>query len=768
MSTLQVVNLQNPFSGIINGTLNSNGSTTFGGNVNFAPGTTVAPASGTTAPTSPIVGSLWYDTNTIPPVLKAWDGGAWVTTGSGGGGSGTVTSVSGAAPIVVATGTTTPAISITPATTGALGAVRIGTNINVTGGTISVPAATSSAQGAVQAGTNIDVTAGTISVKNASATDKGVIEIATLAESATGTDATRASTPSTAVPKTPADMTGAALLPGGNNSARPTPVIGMLRYNSQGGTPVAMEFYNGLAWVSIPSMISVKDFGAVGDGVTDDTAAINAALAASSSVCFPPGNYAVTTLTFDGVGRRFFFYNATISGIATAATDAVIQITGRDMVITGLKINGNFKTNYTAAIKWHSLSPGAPAQFIRIYDLHISYAKIGILYGQLSGTPVIDAPQSENDVFGYTTRGVEQCFYTNQSNGFITFHGGTLWSGYNEWTTGFDQANARVIHGVQGNATFIGCELLLTQFQNGRGVDVAGAAINIQTCTIEIANPFYLNGGKLSIYASGGFFAPGGTPFFQLSAGNLTVENYSSFRLPSAVGDNGFIIKVPSSGTYNGSILIQNSNFEDWNQSKIFTNDNTNNFLLGTFVQLKNVKIGSASTGYTKIQDTTRNDLDRFNLDNGITDLSGNWYLINDFGAGTTLTLSATVPSTEFYNSAQLVATGSANIVTTDVASALTRTLKGGTDNLYFVSALVRREPGAGNTRIGVRTFSTTGANLGTNLIPVPSAFSTWVMVSAIISTTNPLVAFNLQQETGTVSLCGVSMTKLGGPKTYF
>jgi len=37
--------------------------------------------------------------------------------------------------------------------------------------------------------------------------------------------------------------------------------------------------------------VSVKDFGAVGDGVTDDTTAIQAALAASNSIIFPSGNY---------------------------------------------------------------------------------------------------------------------------------------------------------------------------------------------------------------------------------------------------------------------------------------------------------------------------------------------------------------------------------------------------------------------------------------------------------------------------------------------
>ena len=42
-------------------------------------------------------------------------------------------------------------------------------------------------------------------------------------------------------------------------------------------------------------VVSVKDFGAVGDGVTDDTAAINAALAASYTVSFPAGTYRLTS-----------------------------------------------------------------------------------------------------------------------------------------------------------------------------------------------------------------------------------------------------------------------------------------------------------------------------------------------------------------------------------------------------------------------------------------------------------------------------------------
>ena len=91
---------------------------------------------------------------------------------------------------------------------------------------------------------------------------------------------------------------------------------------TQGGTgSVARTVTN-----KLQERVSVKDFGAVGDGTTDDTAAINAAIAAcvnGKTVFFPNGNYKITAsitlpsnTTLMGDGRNF---GTTITPVGCAA-----------------------------------------------------------------------------------------------------------------------------------------------------------------------------------------------------------------------------------------------------------------------------------------------------------------------------------------------------------------------------------------------------------------------------------------------------------------
>ena len=94
--------------------------------------------------------------------------------------------------------------------------------------------------------------------------------------------------------------------------------------------------------VKLNDTVSVKDFGAVGDGVTDDTAAIQAAYAAMpsrSSLYFPSGTYRTTAqLTFAGAKRPALFGDGPEQSIIKYDG----EVTSADSFVIGDNTNAEF------------------------------------------------------------------------------------------------------------------------------------------------------------------------------------------------------------------------------------------------------------------------------------------------------------------------------------------------------------------------------------------------------------------------------------------
>lgn len=66
------------------------------------------------------------------------------------------------------------------------------------------------------------------------------------------------------------------------------------KFDLQNGGSTPTGAINRTIYQKLSDIVSVKDFGAVGDGTTDDTTAINNALAANSAIYFPAGTYLVS------------------------------------------------------------------------------------------------------------------------------------------------------------------------------------------------------------------------------------------------------------------------------------------------------------------------------------------------------------------------------------------------------------------------------------------------------------------------------------------
>lgn len=126
----------------------------------------------------------------------------------------------------------------------------------------------------------------------------------------------------------------------------------LLKFNATTGNPEAVSATTGT------QVVSVTDFGAVGDGVTDDAAAIQAAIDSvelnnTGIVYFPAGNYKINAglvISDIGVILRGDGGNSSITKItATHTNGPVIRIKQRSCGVEGIAIDSD-ATRYAATV----------------------------------------------------------------------------------------------------------------------------------------------------------------------------------------------------------------------------------------------------------------------------------------------------------------------------------------------------------------------------------------------------------------------------------
>lgn len=254
--------------------------------------------------------------------------------------------------------------------------------------------------------------------------------------------------------------------------------------------------------------LSVKDFGAVGDGTTDDTSALNAAFSAFAAgnggqfLFIPTGNYVVSSSlivptglggTIMGAGR----WNTKFLWNGTGGTDIFILAGRLNCTLQGFSIWGK--------------SGSQKPRYALNFDYQQAHSEVH------SGHSIRDITFGDGTNQAFTT-----CIYFDPSvgnNSEMYFNNVTIvgFSDYGIWLPGSQQK-----------------------------------AITFQDCSVDggwdgVDHTDTTNGGKVGVYAGGGMGGIGGA--FQYIGGDVAACREAAFKITST-NDPRRIIQTQCEGNY--------------------------------------------------------------------------------------------------------------------------------------------------------------------------------------------------------------------------
>jgi len=489
--------------------------------------------------------------------------------------------------------------------------------------------------------------------------------------------------------------------------------------------------------------VSVKDFGAVGDGVTDDTAAIQAAIdrasAYNKALLFPEGTYAVTTITTgSGASVIWHFDNAELKGIASSSTDCIVKIESFMSNFYGMRVNGNLSPNYRCLVWWYNAA--APSQYNNFFGLTLIGLWRGLVYGEFPGSNSNSLAQSENSVFGLQCYGVWQPLVMNHSNGVLFFTGSQFVSGDQLWGGSFDNTQNFAFVAYAGALTISSSEIQNSVAANTSFCAIVqGGEVYLNDCIIETDAPFQVS-GKLTINGGRCINTRTDTSQFYIGASagttKIKVNDCWLSRVPTS-GSYAAIPLVANTGSSTSGIEVEfnNCHIDDWpsfvplieanNQNAHFTNcrwypDGTQN---------------SHSAVY--LLDTTSQDLlDVFSIDRKGHTTDG-WYANAWYGGTQTLALNADVPNANYLKSLSYTSSGQGAVATIDQTSLSTIKATGfrvSAGDRFIVEGWVKSV--SGTSTIGMALYDATGAILADPFLNIASTATidaTWKYVRGVL-----------------------------------
>lgn len=321
---------------------------------------------------------------------------------------------------------------------------------------------------------------------------------------------------------------------------------------------------------------SPSHFGANSDGL-DHSTAVQTAIDAPYPVKFT-SDYTAAHVKLRGENKSIDFNGFSIiapNGPKVTAEEYLVDITFRGSTAYNVRANAAFK-DYQGAIRWHSLSVSNPSNNNKIYGITMIYSQNGLVYGNRPGEPVVDAPHSENTVYGVTCRGVRVPFVGNQPNGFLTIVSPILDCNPYEWAgeIGFDQNFWNLnsycfVNHPSNSLEIIGGELLKTF--TTVGVGYTGGNFSLTNVTNETAGTrCKFTGNAKIINESGGYMAGDSVPLYTCedgSSGEVTITGGQCYRADGVASYSG-IDMITNNAANSFRFTIENSNYVEWKPAR--------------------------------------------------------------------------------------------------------------------------------------------------------------------------------------------------------
>lgn len=261
-------------------------------------------------------------------------------------------------------------------------------------------------------------------------------------------------------------------------------------------------------------IFGVEGYGAIGDGVTDDTAAITLAFASTNEIRFRAGKTYLVTGNLAPASNTFIYgYGATIK-LKDSSNAHIFRLADgtTNVTIRGLILNGN-KSNQTSTV--HGItSTGTAVSNLFFYDLKIFDCKgdgIGLASTTSTGVMVSGCYAYNNDGAGLSNRTgtlVEATFTGNiaRDNGthnigttgigqYITISGNiTEASGTADNITGYNASNSywtvtgNVARAGSNNGIHVGGDNLTVTGNTVHGPAQYGIVIRIDGVSVGVAS----------------------------------------------------------------------------------------------------------------------------------------------------------------------------------------------------------------------------------------------------------------------------------------